>query len=1087
MKKYSKYRMLFAVGSALSLVLAGCSSGVPVEPTTSGTPTSGQSTTVTPPEDVYYSVYFYDGETLLDTKTVRENTTVEKPADLFKRHYDFTGWFTDTAFTSEYDFSSLVTQDTYLYAGFNPVQEFADFDNNFIPCYSPFETNDVLYSSDVDPVIHLDCEALSMSPDIVASELLLMGAFEDMTISGIEQTDTVLTVSLSGSPKAGAGYIAFDKGVTNQEEYFVTTIDVIRREAWIDYSSVTLDWGDKSISFNVIFSGDKLNNPDELTPEDYLAKVQSKEYDYFHNDHTDKFTLSALAVNDAFDTMKFKIKSTADLSGDLLAPLKEMLLSFDATAFESGLAYQIHPDFSVAGSSTELFVCQSGLTKYEGKFFTRLANARVTNDFKDSIDDMLVDPINKNLLLKIKDKDVVITSLKVEGESQIHGTFTIDTDDLDDPGNIIIDFSDIVVSNEKTVKVAKALFTDDVIAVPSESTTYEVSVDAADAGTVSQTAASNYDAIKQTVQGHAFEEFEGVTIGDVVNVSKQVIMIAVNLYMGKSDLATNRIGVLLNIDALKSPTTLIMEQLVDIMNELKTIESKIDNIDQKIDELIEELREVHQEALLDSYLDANEIFRSFITNYEVPLMNIISNYQNSYFSYFYEFAMSTIGKNETTDITLDLHYDTDGKLAYPDEDHDDYTVDGKIIDKNATKSIPVYELSSALSGIRANEGHSYEDIEGDIAADFKNRSNYDNETLADIMKTIRFNAMSSHFYNEDRINEFVNAITNFSNALIGADMPSSLSTTPLDSYRIMLETVYSFGFEVEPDMNVAVIKLSSIYHSARSILEFVNYISAGKPVTDQFKELDEKVQDELKSDRFYKPNIDNHIYCYPAGCYVDAQVNSYAMYFAARGAIRITTEKVDFADVDNKFIINATNNWEGQEVSSFQSITQDACFEMAAKTMVYNKLKLTNYTLPEYLCKIGIIPQDKLEQCHGIILGINGVVSGDDCEDVNFGSGLTCFAGGSGPQSFSDLDGDYNHNYAVKGNQYTFADRSTHEGVIGISIRPYASTTSVWAGELYGYAHAYTDTYDIQNRGDWGWIWNVWSYYVNFVPVDVSQ
>ena len=440
----------------------------------------------------------------------------------------------------------------------------------------------------------------------------------------------------------------------------------------------------------------------------------------------------------------------------------------------------------------------------------------------------------------------------------------------------------------------------------------------------------------------------------------------------------------------------------------------------------------------------------------------------------------------------------DGNLAFPNS-YGEYSVDGKIIDKNATKTIPIFELSSALTGIRANEGHVYDDIESDIIIDIANRSNYDYDTLADILKTITFNAMKSHFNSDDRINAFVNAITNFANALTGNDMPSSLTMTPLNAYRVMLETIYNFGYEIEADMNIAIIKLSSVYHSARSILEFVNFISTGKPVTDQYAELDELVLNELTDERYYHHNVNNHIYSYAAGTYVDFNLDTYALMFAGNNPVEGTY--VRFEDHNVKFIVGSTDDWNGTHPSELSSITEANVYLMVAKTLVYNKIKGTDYGLNEYLCKIGLLKEEDLKYTYGVVLELGGIKEGSsNCNNIDFATKLNAIEGelvelpdkSTVPVSaydntaFNELNGEGVYKMAVDGKQYSFKDGQTHAGILGLSFNLIdGGSSTVYPGAIYGYAEQFESMRNSKKCGNDA-VYSAWLKYINFVPVTIS-
>ncbi len=64
-----------------------------------------------------FDVTYYDGETLLDTKSVAEGTSAPNWTPV-KEGFDFEGWYTDADLTTEYDFTATITAATSLYAKF---------------------------------------------------------------------------------------------------------------------------------------------------------------------------------------------------------------------------------------------------------------------------------------------------------------------------------------------------------------------------------------------------------------------------------------------------------------------------------------------------------------------------------------------------------------------------------------------------------------------------------------------------------------------------------------------------------------------------------------------------------------------------------------------------------------------------------------------------------------------------------------------------------------------------------------------------------------------------------------------------------
>jgi len=66
--------------------------------------------------DTFFVQYYTNGGSNISSETVIINTAAQQPDDPSKTGYLFNGWYTDSNLTTEYDFSSAVTADTYLFA-----------------------------------------------------------------------------------------------------------------------------------------------------------------------------------------------------------------------------------------------------------------------------------------------------------------------------------------------------------------------------------------------------------------------------------------------------------------------------------------------------------------------------------------------------------------------------------------------------------------------------------------------------------------------------------------------------------------------------------------------------------------------------------------------------------------------------------------------------------------------------------------------------------------------------------------------------------------------------------------------------------
>ncbi len=95
-----------------------------------------QPTVVQPAEPVNtekenYTVTFHtNGGTAIEDAVVTENNIVTRPTDPELDGYEFTGWFTDEDCTIPYNFSTVITSDLDLYAGWEPEDSTLKFVSN---------------------------------------------------------------------------------------------------------------------------------------------------------------------------------------------------------------------------------------------------------------------------------------------------------------------------------------------------------------------------------------------------------------------------------------------------------------------------------------------------------------------------------------------------------------------------------------------------------------------------------------------------------------------------------------------------------------------------------------------------------------------------------------------------------------------------------------------------------------------------------------------------------------------------------------------------------------------------------------------
>ena len=1041
---------------------------------------------------VMYTVSFYNGTELFESETINENDTAIAPSDHPEKvDYEFAGWYVDESYETLYDFATPVTSDLSLYAGFVPYEYFREFDERFISHYSPFVSETTVYSDDVDPTLVFSCSSLEISPVLNTSFFKPFGAFSGLTVKEVEVANKVVTLKTEGEVAQGTGYIAFDKRATVQEEFFVSTFDVVRREVVVDDSSIRVDYEGKAIRFVADIYGDTLLKDKDLSLEDFLNQLKNS--GHITIDHNDKFSLSLEGITEDLTCLSLKVTCVDAINLDTANLLKEAKITFEEELFTSGQGYEEHLDLTEISTTSNIKVAQKDVSTYEGTFDIHLNNARFSDYFKTKVSEMLQNDHNKNLILKLSGYDIVVNSLNYKNNQNITGEFTINSESILE-GDIKIDLSPVVLSDEDTVVLTKAFFDETTVTVPNESVSYEVLSDL-NPGVTLDSVTQQYHGTMTVIEASTFGHPDG--LDDVIRVATSLGKIGVGVCSKNPTSVMYGLGGLLDIDSLKDPTVRILNRLQGIIDELGSISTKLENISTQLNAIEDELRTYGKEAVLTNFLTAQGLFNQFIADYYVPLTNIVNAYTDTYFRYFYDFAMQTFQKNKATDVKVTLHYDIDGELAFPDE-YGTHSLDGRIIDQNATREVPIYELSSALAGIRANEGHSYIGIEDDFIADIYNRGGLTVEELNDIIKTIRFNAMHSYFNTEERIDEYANTFFGFCEALTGTVLSGSSSEfTPLDAYRIMNESIYNFGCEAEPAMNLAIIKLMSTYKVCASLFHYVNFLNTGLPGKDRFDSINTAVRNELTSERLYHHNKNGYAFSLVTNSYMDARVNEYSLYLTCN----YRTEWTAYHYIENVKLWMRENNRGAYDSSGFTYVTiNEADFRfMLVKFQLINKVKGTNVSFKQYLHNLGIIPDELYEQTGGVLLSIDEFIQGEGCEALSLPEKLHMeLTTDESTEDYTfwevneykrDEDKEYDGRMAAKGKVYNFADGQEYNCIEGFYFFAGMGTApGGWQG--VNRAWVYADDFDqvwvpMSESLDCKISIEVMSYYVSFKPANV--
>ena len=1017
-------------------------------------------------------VYFANlsGE-IYSWQTVEIGAKVEKPADPEPEGagYRFEGWFTREG--EEYDFSSRVFAEMTLFSHFSEIDYFEGYDPKYQPSVSALACNDVLIEGQKDIVLHLSSKNVAFKDGIAPHMVRLSGAFDGLKVTNVAKEEGKLYVQTQGTLKSGKGVVCLSKEVSDIGVFLTASFPILETESIIDRTSFGFNDERTAIDFSVhLPKGISLRNEEKLSKEDFMAKVNSGEYPYLLVKDGEGYSVQMLELADDFLSFRLRLNLPKEMDKDLLQELAtKAKIHIAPEALSGNFPIDFPVDLVNVSSKSTIKMYRKNGDEYHGYLTIKLRACRVNNAFKDKIEALLKEPNNKNLLVSMEGVDVVMNKLSVDDSVTIKGEFTVPSS-IGESASASVSIKPLKNPDDgSSLPIAMDFIDGSPVDIDAEtvSATLDQSLEpGGGTGTMTQNSVQNYKEVKTVVEQSCFHDSgdsDGLgDLGTVISAATNIGKIGFGLYSGNYTAASYGAAELFGIEGLKNPSTRILSALASIAGKLQEIESKIDNITSKLQSIQAQLEKLGQQALLTNYLAANTRWNDFLTDYYVPLKDAIISYSNDYFRYYYDLIIDSYDPYPGNEPKITLYYDRNGNLAFPGR-NPSLSIDGKPIDKAATKTVTLPVLNYSLGGVFASDGHVYSSIEDDVIADLSAYELFDEDLIVDIVATIRYNAMSNHFTTPASLDAFsltfVDFCTSFTATEFGTGVQASI--TPLDAYRIMLETIYNFGFEIEPEFNLAVVNLESTYYCARSIMEFTKFVNSGEIISSRYDELEEAVKKELTDNRFYHSNRDDKaIYCYASGCYVKTSCDAFGLavdiYWSYGG------DGPDHLDVYlNRGNTYDVKNWGG--IPGLSSIDEASVRLMALKVNLYNSLKGTNYDFRSYLVAVGIVPKDKVDQSIGVVLGVYGFEDDDDTIE-----GLRL------PKGWS-LDVDRWKTYALKGKCYSFADGDAVDGAL------VAITWDPGAAPLGGYTGPINITnvgYVVGSYTNFG----VWAYYVNFAP-----
>ncbi len=388
MKKFSRICLLIALVAAFSTQAVGCAylSGLGLDSsatesgseaqnssdigTSSGSPTGnsdGADSGVETIETHDVRVVYNNGQTA-DMLVVLDGERILEPKSPSKNNYEFIGWFTDTTWTVAYDFSSPITADLILYAGYEPIEVGGDGEEtHFVNlCYNNGKSDGLISVNDgeavktpADPskenyifVGWYSDAALTKKYDFskpVTQEITLYAGYE---LDGVALTNTISTETLKGVVTIyNKNYNTPDSGLTAQgsgfcfhvqgDVYYILTNCHVARMYGYSFQEITVeDYRGNKYTAELYSNYAKLG--DAISPDYDLACL------YFQ---ADECLVEELEMADVNPTVGENVISLGAPKNQSNSITYGKLLDYTTLTLSGGSAEESNVEFEVMATS----------------------------------------------------------------------------------------------------------------------------------------------------------------------------------------------------------------------------------------------------------------------------------------------------------------------------------------------------------------------------------------------------------------------------------------------------------------------------------------------------------------------------------------------------------------------------------------------------------------------------------------------------------------------------------------------------------------------------------------------------------------